>query len=667
MARRLFLSAGEIRSIRRKVEKYPWAKRIYKRLGRWPRRLSDETVAHPVWSDGHRVRDKALIYAVSGDNRPVDDVVRALRSAFELDDMSKPLDGVQGWGYGLFRAMYVWAFDLVREHRSVRGELERRLETRFAEALEAQKRAIEPDWEYCYNTRFWHVCTIGLLGFLLDDDEAVSLAIDGKWGFKTALENLADGCFWPEATVYGHHYVGCCMTILAEVSRHTGGEDLYAYSSPSGHSIKSLHDGPVKLLLADGRVATHGDNSSQAAVVSEKERGTGHDIGDTFLFDNRSFRETNRYEILYRAYRDPVYAWLLSQNPARDHWDHTFWGYAALTHGVPLGRKTPPSAVSSVFAEYGCAVVRSDESAGYWRSDAPAVFVRNGCAQPHGHRDPFHLTLHAFGKTIYPDWFIQWDYCRGRFTRGKPDPKKPYSKSILAHNTTIVDAKEPPAQASVAFVDLQRQGAMQVLRAEGEVYPGVRQSRTLGLTPEYLVDLFEAESASVHTHEYLLHSFGKLTAKGLSRRHPLRRPGRRYGFDRIDRQASARDNSWVCPGRKARSRGNWQARFVDADGIGCRVFVLEEGGSDVVLTDTPYYVSSHGWDDPPADGSMRKMPFLIGRRRSRSVSFLLVHQPFRNGPSRMRVRYENEGLTISTSSFHDRVCLPTMEFEREKL
>ena len=55
---------------------------------------------------------------------------------------------------------------------------------------------------------------------------------------------------------------------------------------------------------------------------------------------------------------------------------------------------------------------------------------------------------------------------------------------------------------------------MQVLRmisgVDGGAYRGVYQRRTLGVTKEYVVDMFDMRSREQHIYDYVLHSFGRL-------------------------------------------------------------------------------------------------------------------------------------------------------------
>ena len=46
---------------------------------------------------------------------------------------------------------------------------------------------------------------------------------------------------------------------------------------------------------------------------------------------------------------------------------------------------------------------------------------------------------------------------------------------------------------------------MKTISLEGSIYSGVNQRRTLGLTDDYLIDIFECISDDIHTYDYMLH------------------------------------------------------------------------------------------------------------------------------------------------------------------
>ena len=105
----LFLNRNEIRYIRKKIAKYAWARGLYRRVERNARRRSVSDRSERVWAKGHVIRDKALVYAIAGDDRHVPEVVDALRKTFNIDEPGKHLEEVERWLFGLFRANYFWS------------------------------------------------------------------------------------------------------------------------------------------------------------------------------------------------------------------------------------------------------------------------------------------------------------------------------------------------------------------------------------------------------------------------------------------------------------------------------------------------------------------------------------------------------------------------------
>ena len=70
------------------------------------------------------------------------------------------------------------------------------------------------------------------------------------------------------------------------------------------------------------------------------------------------------------------------------------------------------------------------------------------------------------------------------------------------------------------FHFIRDDGTMQFLRTdnsvEGAAYKGIFETRYLGLTKEYLLDIVELKSNEEHTYDYLLHSLGTLSAESFS-------------------------------------------------------------------------------------------------------------------------------------------------------
>ena len=174
-------------------------------------------------------------------------------------------------------------------------------------------------------------------------------------------------------------------------------------------------------------------------------------------------------------------------------------------------------------------------------------------------------------------------------------------------------------------------------------------------------------SKEQHIYDYLLHSFGSLSAEGLLEYQPysFEEIRNQYGFHKIDTLARSEGNLWIRPGYKGKADGDWKATFIDDDTIGSNVFVMGEEGTQVFLTDTPYYVSSNGWDSRPADGIVRKMPLLMVRREANDTMFVVVHQPFKGKAPLLDVKKDGKNLIISGQGYVDVLNIETMVFKRE--
>ncbi|MBI3945177.1 MAG: alginate lyase family protein [Armatimonadetes bacterium] len=682
----LFLNRTEIEAIREKIRRHEWAGRLHERLlaqvedtlrGGSEYALYYTQGVYPgvginaLWITGRRVRDVALAAAIANEQRyadkarelllffvdaaaqkppPLDSLINGARdpeanlwALTHVYDQLSPSD--KRWVdsflvFGLRGGINLcWAYDLIHERLS---EAEREAIEGFF--LWIARSAMVPLAEHPspHNRTMWGRAFCGVVGYTVGDRELIQFALEAPGGLKDVLERgTRDGGVWNEANPYQMFYVSQLMAILAEAALRGDGVDLWHWRSPGGNSMKRFYDVCLHLAFpVELRVATYGDNGTQSPFVAKGALYGGHQIGDYFLANDRDGRDWNTYELAYLRYRDPAYAWVLAQNPERDSFDQAVWGYLGLTHGVPLPERIdPPPAPSTLYPQTGLAMLRADESPAYWTSGSPAVSIRFGATRgvSHAHMDPFHITLHGKGHLVYPDWFIQWDYTTRMDGRRGKSPT-PWSMWPAAHNTLLVDKKAEvalPQPLPVAEHDFG--AAVKVIRIRGSIYPGVEQTRTLALTGEYLLDLFEARSESEHTYDWILHGLGELAVPFPWRFSPFD-IGADLGFGVIDTGAPADDpeNRWMRNGMQAVVPETWSATWrqkegdawVRAPGAGVCVTMLGAPGTTLYRADGPYYVSGAGLREMPTDGKARSVPLLIARRRARNTLFVALHEPY---------------------------------------
>jgi hypothetical protein len=704
---RVFLNPSELNEIRQKVEREQWAADLLRRL---QESISRDALEPAVpyetrqpygnaQSYGRKARDIALVHVIEGDETYLDELVDLFRNEFRLEAMDEVLDAERPpgiselnassvkhwhpsqWSYGLFRNGFFYAYDLTRDHQIWRKDgTGERVEQRFQEVLDVQKPmlATARGWG---NTNTWYAATVATLGAMLGDEEAVDLAINGPLGYKSMLGMLQDRQFWPEPISYGHQYVKDVLTAIAEVARHTGRGNLYAWETTDGVSLKDMYDGFLNMLFANGRLAAHGDGSGTTPYpdsVPEDQRFTtwwkrGHE-----LWNYTGNRDGNTFEIAYRAYRDPRYAWVLAQNPARDAWDHELWGYAGLTHGIPLEETQPPEATSGVWRAYGATLVRGDETDDYWNGDAPAVYMCTGHPQSHGHSDGANIVLNACGRNLYPDLQIKWNY------QGRIDPETgencnptPYSKSRIAHNTVSVDCSDPGPSHLAQLGAVQRSGPMKAVTLMDVDLP---LRRTIGVTPEYVFDrvcvgrLAGPEQKYEHTYDYHLHGLGLPELNGVGELTPYTTLGEEYGMGPIDTRSDAPENQWIRAGVSGSTDDQWWAimreeRPRDPERPrGVRIHVVGEPETQVITGNVPDYVSMDGWDaTQPEDGSPGRLGLFVVRRQAVATEFIVIHQPFcGQAPAPLELSHEKDKLEVGRQDFHDVIDLKTWRCRRQE-
>ncbi|MBO5685795.1 MAG: hypothetical protein J6R73_04335, partial [Alistipes sp.] len=572
--------------------------------------------------------------------------------------------------WGLHAIFHLSAYDMIKNHRKMlpyRAAMNQRIQEVIREALRYERNI-----DRLGNTHMWGIATLAAFGFMASDAHAVDVAINGKNGFKQSMMRYRDnGLFWPEQIHYTHGYVDTCMMLLAELARKNNyPEDLYRYTAPNGASILRSYEAFFEAVNPDGYGFANGDHSEWINIVHGKPMMEG----TPFLASGGKANWCAEYQchLVHKIYGTPVSAWAVSLNPARDEKHMSFWGYCALTHGEEVTNAKAPEVHSVVYPEMGNAFIKSVEGADYWHSGALTVHMRNGASQQyHSHNDHFGIVINAFHKNIYNDWFLRWDYLCPR--RGRSNPT-PISQGIISHNTVRVDCQEPspsqvnypsakPEIAGFPFSEIERQGEMQRISCEGELYQGVWQRRTVCTTKEYVLDLFELRSDVPHIYDYMLHSMGKSSFKGVADWQPYPELSAEYRMRDIDSKSTRNDRAWLLNTRKGVVKQDLFMNFIDDDKIGIYTTLFYEPDTHFLTTEIPYYVSIKGWDATP--GNPRR-PMVVARREAKNTLFVAVHQPYKGTKSKaFKVKREGDIVTVNGGCFVDTYNLKTGIYQRK--
>jgi len=365
--------------------------------------------------------------------------------------------------------------------------------------------------------------------------------------------------------------------------------------------------------------------------------------------------EKHWFEILHAKYPDGPFGYFLAQMRHRGDRAYVptlFWGLEP----IDPGEVTSPSAPSNVFAERGFAILRADESPGYWESDRPAVALQFATLYVHYLADCFSLLgYHQFGRPIYYNRSISRGYNGG-----------PWEFSVRGHCGVIVDGLQAqpigpvPTRHQFAplvkFVSATTLGAEPVYKGEGEVrssdqpktsakkiYPVTDLTRALFLADEYLLDIFRVSSNKPRTIHWLVHAPGEAQPADAARWKKTTSLGDTLlSIPEVDVSSQhvfdAGDKAWslkmlqtcaIDPAESIMGKA-WYDRKV-----GVRIHMLGADGTSVYFFDSPT-VYTKGSPRTPRDDEWEwylKRSEVGGvsmavERRAEQTTFVALHEPF---------------------------------------
>jgi hypothetical protein len=643
----LLLDQKEIEQIKLKVREHAWAARLL------------DHVKAKAEREG-AVVETALAYAVTGEARHARSVRdRLMGEARDQIPRYQALD-VQAepeWGRWTWWGATAWAYDLTYATFTPeeRAQVERWLRT-AARTIIAQEHVLSTTPNLVFDEH-WRV---GMIGYCLGDPDLIEWALrdpgrhgPSKGGFYPVMASMIrDGHFWGEAPIYALHYDVHGMFALAEAALRYDGTDLYRYESPrSGASLKKLVDGYLRMtfpLERNGsgggklRLATFGDGST-GCLISGRLR-------DTFLDDSL----LAVLEVAYKRYRDPGYAWILALDPDRAAYIHDgrpAFSYVALTHGEPLPKQPqPPSAPCGLYESMGFAVIRSNESPGYWTAGSLAAFLRLGTSVGHGHQDYFSLILHAKGRLLYPDLnVIQYE---PRWLN--------WTAEGIGHSTLLIDNESPSPGKHATRYDFTPE--IKFFAVQGTAFERSTQERALLMTGDYLLDVFRAADTDSRqrTFDWVVHGLGRLYPGNPGAYRPSADLVPHYGW--VDRERSrAVEATWQADWVQSRAGILEREGKAPETETGIRLTVLGEPSTRVYVGDGPLV------DGPPhhrLEGHPEpSCPLVLVRRKAAAATYAAVHEPYSGrspairGVSLLQQSEQGIGIKVEADNFSDRLLL----------
>lgn len=229
-----------------------------------------------------------------------------------------------------------------------------------------------------------------------------------------------------------------------------------------------------------------------------------------------------------------------------------------------------------------------------------------------------------------------------------PDPGYSY-RWTSAHNTVVVDGREQklvigytlPPDLRGRLLYLHTGKVVQAARGtNGGAYPGVMQDRTLVLTNEYVLDVFNVKSAAQHTYDWLYHNYGEFEVEL-----PMKAaPGA---------AASYKGYSLITNQEKASTPAHWQ---MISSLRGQKVYLRMLGAEGTTIITGRSRAARSALEKMPKD--IKDIGLVLVRRKARDTSFVALLESPDSPSSRIKSWGEiAEGVKIEADRFVDFILL----------
>ena len=387
-----------------------------------------------------------------------------------------------------------WAYDLLAGSDVLTAEQREKIERDLLRAAVSTLVRYEAGIS---NWQSWHNAGLAAVAFTLNDTALIEKVIDGPHGFRFQMQNSvsADG-FWYEGSFTYHYYALDALMQTAEMAARSG-VDLFADERFAG-----LFSAPARFALPDGTLPPFND----ATTVNLRNYARW-------------------YESAYARWSDPLFA-VVAAGRSRGR-EGLLWGAPDL----PAGERAVPE--STIFPASGYAVLRG-------ATDHTVILKYGPHGGGHGHYDKLGLVNYARGGILAVD--------PGSQPYAAPTHAT-WDQQTVAHNTVVVDERTQAAATGELLASDLAAGRAFVRASAGPAYANARLTRSLLVTDEYTLDVFDAAGTDGNEHQFdwVYHNAGEVLTEL-----PLA-PGvalpRAAGYQHL------------TGNRSAAAEGDWQLRF----------------------------------------------------------------------------------------------------------
>ncbi|QDU96657.1 heparinase II/III domain-containing protein [Lignipirellula cremea] len=417
------------------------------------------------------------------------------------------------------------------------------------------------------NHQTWYNAGLMAIASVLADAEMVEQVLTMRGGFRDQLQrSLGDDGLWYEGAMAYQNYALQAMVEIVDAGRRMG---LPLQDEPR---FKALLLSSLKVAYPNGQYPA---------------------INDSDPLHFRSFNWS--YEWAFRTYGDPAFAQAAA------------WGNPAKLKAL-LGPQAEPEwpleTASIDLANVGLAVLRAGKGA-----EQTCVFFDYGRhGEGHGHYDKLNITLFANGR----EWLLD----PGRIGYSFKEYKS-WVKHTVAHNTVVIDESNQWATTG-KLRWLQTGDDWSACSGECDTaWLGVHLQRSLWLSPQLLIEVFEVQAGRDLQMDWLAHAVTEPVASVQERTSAaVDRVGKGPGYKHLTETLQwdvQGDSQWDFPAGKQRLR-IWLPAAAEEEvytgiGVGSR-----------------------------AD---QKAPFLLRRRQGKTARFVTVYDLGGDGKGVTRVQATN--------------------------
>jgi hypothetical protein len=626
----LMLNDAEIAEIKDKVENYEWAQLAFATLQAHADNWVNRPIEVPETGGGFYHADDALAYAITEAHYDLADAAQDLALMYQLTDdpayMEKAKEillayadsyltyeiqdkegrtgdqasaGGRATSQGINEARWViplaWAYDLIYNEMS---DAER---TAVADQiLRPAADLLMLNNEGRHNHQTWYNSGVGVIGLALGEREYVWYALlkdDSSLGYQLD-KSITDDGMWYEGSMHYQFYVIRALQPLMEATHHAG---FNVYEHPH---YKALFDFMV----------TYADPALEMPTIND---GRVVDLADS---DRVTY-----YELAYTRLGDPHYVPILAESYRNS--------LNALLYGRPqLGQAATPEWQTQYYDASNLVAMRS----GADDTSLQVTFNYMGYEGGHSHADQLSLVIYGLGIPLFPD--------AGSIKYREPE-QEGWFKQTLAHNTLVVDGvSQERASAAEMRQFVTANGGQIATVAHSDLYPGVFLTRTVLMNDDYLIDIFNADSAEMHTYDWVYHNVGAFSTDDIDFQPAEVKPGESGGYE------------YLREVETAVSHEDWQGDWMITSKRGVHINVLGE-------PNTTYY-SAKGPIAARVGDEMDEypIPVLIARREMTGTQFVSIIQPYLDKADLLEI------TAVSLTDENDEIITPetTRAFQIER-